>query len=226
MKFEYIFPSAENGKDESVLTVRNGGVLGILAPSGSGQTLLMKSFAGFERPLAGKVLFDGCPITDRNRSRVSFVPDLDFYDVGERVGSIVRLFSSLFIDFDADRAYEMLFRYGVSTADRISALTESDRQILRLVLGSCRRADVYVLDEPLRNFDTDRRNEAVGEIFSDKRDFSVIVATSRPNGTERVFDDVCFLSEGMPRLISDVATLISTLGKSLSEIFSEVYGCS
>ena len=83
-----------------------------------------------------------------------------------------------------------------------------------------------MLDEPLRNFDTDRRNEAVGEIFSDKRDFSVIVATSRPNGTERVFDDVCFLSEGMPRLISDVATLISTLGKSLSEIFSEVYGCS
>ena len=151
MKFEYIFPSAENGKDESVLTVRNGGVLGILAPSGSGKTLLMKSFAGFERPCAGKVLFDGCPITDRNRSRVSFVPDLDFYDVGERVGSIVRLFSSLFIDFDADRAYEMLFRYGVSTADRISSLTESDSQILRLVLGSCRRADVYVLDEPLRN---------------------------------------------------------------------------
>lgn len=226
MKLEYVFPSVRGGENDTCLCVESGRVLGVLAPTGCGKTPLLKSFCGFARPEEGLILLDGEPITDKNRSRISFVPDLDFYDVGERVGSIVRLFSSLFIDFDSATAYESLERFGVSTAYRISSLPEADRQIFRLILGSCRRADFYVFDEPLRNFDTDRRNEILKRIFSEKPRSAFVVSTSRPYGVTDLFDDVCFVFEGRPCLISDVPTLVKTLGKRLSQIFSEVYECS
>ena len=168
MKLEYFFPSARGGENDTRLCVESGRVLGVLAPTGCGKTPLLKSLCGFDFPEEGYVLLDGEPVTDKNRSLFSFVPDLDFYDVGERVGKVVRLFSSLFIDFDSSGAHEALEYYGISEADRVSSLSDADRQLFRLILGSCRRADFYVFDEPLRNFDTERRNEILKKIFSEK----------------------------------------------------------
>ena len=217
MKLEYFFPSARGGENDTRLCVESGRVLGVLALTGCGKTPLLKSLCGFAFPEEGYVLLDGEPVTDKNRSLFSFVPDLDFYDVGERVGKVVRLFSSLFIDFDSSGAHEALEYYGIS---------EADRQLFRLILGSCRRADFYVFDEPLRNFDTERRNEILKKIFSEKKRAAFVVSTSRPYGVSALFDDVCFVFEGRPRLVSDVPSLVGTLGKKLSQIFSEVYGCS
>ena len=217
MKLEYFFPSARGGENDTRLCVESGRVLGVLAPTGCGKTPLLKSLCGFAFPEEGYVLLDGEPVTDKNRSLFSFVPDLDFYDVGERVGKVVRLFSSLFIDFDSSGAHEALEYYGIS---------EADRQLFLLILGSCRRADFYVFDEPLRNFDTERRNEILKKIFSEKKRAAFVVSTSRPYGVSALFDDVCFVFEGRPRLVSDVPSLVGTLGKKLSQIFSEVYGCS
>lgn len=95
MKLEYFFPSARGGENDTRLCVESGRVLGVLAPTGCGKTPLLKSLCGFAFPEEGYVLLDGEPVTDKNRSLFSFVPDLDFYDVGERVGKVVRLFSSL-----------------------------------------------------------------------------------------------------------------------------------
>ena len=226
MKLEYFFPSARGGENDTRLCVESGRVLGVLAPTGCGKTPLLKSLCGFAFPEEGYVLLDGEAVTDKNRSLFSFVPDLDFYDVGERVGKVVRLFSSLFIDFDSSGAHEALEYYGISEADRVSSLSEADRQLFRLILGSCRRADFYVFDEPLRNFDTERRNEILKKIFSEKKRAAFVVSTSRPYGVSALFDDVCFVFEGRPRLVSDVPSLVGTLGKKLSQIFSEVYGCS
>ena len=116
MKLEYFFPSARGGENDTRLCVESGRVLGVLAPTGCGKTPLLKSLCGFASPEEGYVLLDGEPVTDKNRSRISFVPDLDFYDVGERVGKVVRLFSSLFIDFDSSGAHEALEYYGISEA--------------------------------------------------------------------------------------------------------------
>ena len=226
MKLEYFFPSARGGENDSRLCVENGRVLGILAPTGCGKTSLMKSLCGFAVSDLGRGFLDGEPITDKNRSRISFVPDLDFYDVGERVGKIVRLFSSLFIDFDFSDACDALEYYGISTADSISSLPEADRQIFRLILGSCRRADFYVFDEPLRNFDTERRNEILKKIFAERKHAGFVVSTSRPYGVSALFDDVCFIFDGSPRLVSAVSSLTKTFGKKLSRIYSEVYECS
>ncbi len=226
MKLEYFFPPARDGEKEMLLCAESGRFLGILSPTGCGKTPLLKSLCGFAVPEDGRVLLDGEPVTDKNRSRISFVPDLDFYDVGEYVGKIVRLFSSLFIDFDFSGACEALSDHGISAAARVSSLSEADRQLFRLILGSCRRADFYVFDEPLRNFDTERRNEILKKIFSAKKDAAFVVSTSRPYGVGSLFDDVCFVFGGRPLLVSDVHSLVGVLGKKLSQIFSEVYGCS
>ena len=61
------------------LAVREGEALGLVGPSGSGKSTLLSLLLGVERPDRGEVLFDGVPLTGRQRIRrarqaVQYVP--------------------------------------------------------------------------------------------------------------------------------------------------------
>jgi ABC-type Fe3+/spermidine/putrescine transport system ATPase subunit len=51
--------------DDVSLTVEEGEFISLLGPSGSGKTTLLMSLAGFNRPVAGRILLDGQDITAR-----------------------------------------------------------------------------------------------------------------------------------------------------------------
>ena len=61
------------------LAVREGESLGLVGPSGSGKSTLLSLLLGVERPDRGEILFDGVPLTGRQRIRrarqaVQYVP--------------------------------------------------------------------------------------------------------------------------------------------------------
>ena len=57
-------------------SIRPGEILGLIGPNGAGKTTLFECIAGVLPPDAGGVLFDGRPITSRERSRLLFyLPD-------------------------------------------------------------------------------------------------------------------------------------------------------
>ena len=44
-------------------SIRKGSVIGLIGPNGSGKTTLLRAFSGLIRPLRGKVMLDGQPLT-------------------------------------------------------------------------------------------------------------------------------------------------------------------
>ncbi|MQB01643.1 MAG: ATP-binding cassette domain-containing protein [Actinobacteria bacterium] len=60
---------------ECSLGIRRGEFLCLLGPSGCGKTTLLKLLAGFERPSAGQVLFEGQEIRGPSRERVMVFQD-------------------------------------------------------------------------------------------------------------------------------------------------------
>ena len=60
--------SEENGEKEIIhdlsMTVENGKFVVITGPNGSGKSTLARLIMGIEKPISGRILFDGQDVTD------------------------------------------------------------------------------------------------------------------------------------------------------------------
>jgi len=48
--------------DDVTYDIHDGDFIAVIGPSGSGKTTMMSMLAGFQKPTAGSVLFDGKPV--------------------------------------------------------------------------------------------------------------------------------------------------------------------
>ena len=97
---------------------------------------------------------------------------------------------------------------------------------LQLVLVMSRDADLYILDEPLGGVDPATRDYILDTIISNfKEGSSVIISTHLISDIERILDEVIFIDDGKIALESPADELRNKEGKSVDEIFREVFKC-
>jgi len=89
-----------------------------------------------------------------------------------------------------------------------------------------RDADLYLLDEPIGGVDPASRDYILDTIINNYReDATVIISTHLIADIEKVLDTVVFLNDGKISLISTVDEIREENGKSVDELFREVYKC-
>ena len=86
--------------DDVNLTIGRGRIVGLLGPNGSGKTTFLKMAAGLLRPSRGQILFQGHPLSWRDRALFlkegRLICDVDPEDERERTGrSIVELYREI-----------------------------------------------------------------------------------------------------------------------------------
>ena len=89
-----------------------------------------------------------------------------------------------------------------------------------------RRAKLYVLDEPVGGVDPATRDFIISTIMTNyAEDASVIISTHLISEVERVLDDVVFLNDGRVVMAGEADEVRSRAGKSIDELFREVFRC-
>lgn len=212
--------------DGLTLELPRGRIIGLLGPNGSGKTTLVKLACGLLVPTAGKILVDGKRPGIETKRAVSYLPERAYFDTWMRARDCVELFADFYGDFNRDKARDMLADLGISPAAPIRSMSKGTREKLQLILVMSRAAQLYLLDEPIGGVDPAARDYILGTILSNYReDGTLVISTHLISDVERTLDEVVFLNHGKLVLAAGVDELREREGKSVDQIFREVFRC-
>ena len=207
-------------------SIGRGGIIGLLGPNGSGKTTIIKLINRLLVPNSGQILLNGRPVDVDSASVISYLPERSYLPLGDRVCDIIDYFSDFYVDFDRRKAYEMLTRLKINSRDRIRTLSKGTREKVQLMLVMSRRAQLYILDEPLGGVDPAARDFILDTILANyHEDGSIIISTHLIADIERILDDVIFIADGQAMLCASVKSIHTKHQKTVDELFREVYRC-
>ena len=166
-----------------------GRLIGLCGPNAAGKTTLLRLIAGFIPPSAGKI--------QRSETTISYVlrPE-DFYR-WMTVSDALEYYGDFHRDFDPVKARRLVSEARLSPGQKISRLSQGQKERLCLLLALSRRAQLYLLDESAAGIDPEF-----------KRDFRRFLLANLPTGAtalmathllkdfETLFDAILLLRNG------------------------------
>ncbi len=212
--------------NDITLDIPAGRIVGLLGPNGSGKTTLIKLACGLLTPTGGQVLIGGEAPGVSTKRRVSYLPEKDTLPNWMRVQDLLHYFGDFYPDFRQDRALAMLTSLHIQADQRLKTMSKGTREKVQLILAMSRDADLYLLDEPIGGVDPAARDYILETIIQNYREeATVLISTHLISDVEKTLDDVVFLNQGTVSLVSSVDDIRATHGKSVDELFREVFRC-
>lgn len=204
----------------------SGHIIGLLGPNGSGKTTLIKIICGLLVPSAGEVTVNGNPIGVESKKVISYLPDTTYLGKSASVEGTINYFKDFYEDFDENRAYDMLGILGINPRAKFRTLSKGTKEKVQLILVMSRRADLYILDEPIAGVDPAARDYILNTIISNyDENASILISTHLISDIENILDEVIFLKQGNIVRFSSVDEIRSSEGKSVDGLFREVFKC-
>lgn len=205
-------------------SIPKGGIVGLLGPNGSGKTTLIKLAMGMLHPTSGEILVDGSKPDYKTRAVTAYLPDANYLCDWMKVEQQIAYYADFFPDFRKDKAQEMLSRLGIGLKQKIKALSKGNKEKLGLILTMSRSAKLYILDEPIAGVDPAARDYILSTIMANKpEDATIFLCTHLIADIEPVLTHAIFLRNGQVALNSPVEEVRNKTGKSLDELFREVF---
>ena len=212
--------------DNVSFEVEPGRVVGLLGPNGSGKTTLIKLANGLLTPTGGELLINGQKPGKATRAQVSYLPDRPCLPDWMSAEKLLDMFTDFYGDFQRDKAQEMLGKLGIDPKQKIKQMSKGTREKVQLILVMSRKAELYLLDEPIGGVDPATRDYILETIIRNYNpSASVIISTHLIADVEQVLDDVIFINRGRVVLKSSVDDIREQQGKSVDAYFREVFRC-
>lgn len=202
------------------LTAGNG--LGIIGPSGSGKSSLVRALVGVWQPVRGKVRIDGAALdqwsSDVLGRYIGYLPqDVELFS-GSVAQNICRFDSEATSDSIISAAkeagvHEMIIKmregYDTQVGEQGTALSAGQAQRVALARALYGNPFLIVLDEPNSNLDTEG-DEALTRAIRGARERGaiVVVVAHRPIGIEAV-DQLLVLKDGRVQAFGPKETVLA-----------------
>lgn len=210
--------------DNVDLEVGRGKIIGLLGPNGSGKTTLIKILNGLIKPTLGDVRIDGEEPGVHTKSIVSYLPDRTYFADWMTVNDVVKMFSEFYRDFDMERALDMCAAMNIGISDRIRTMSKGTKEKVQLILVMSRRAELYLLDEPIAGVDPAARDYILTTIINNyNEEGTVIISTHLISDIERILDEVIFIRNGKIVRHEAVDDIKEKEGKSIDEVFKDSF---
>lgn len=208
------------------LEIEGGHIIGLLGPNGSGKTTLIKMLNGLLQPTNGEIIVEGNKVGPESKQVISYLPDQTYLNMNQRVSDVIDFFCDFYADFDAERAYDMLAKLKINPKDKLKTMSKGTKEKVQLILVMSRRADLYILDEPIAGVDPAARDYILNVILSNyDPEATIIISTHLISDIENILDQVLFLRDGKIVMNSSVDNIRVKEGKSVDALFREVFSC-
>lgn len=212
--------------DHINLSLRPGRIIGLLGPNGSGKTTMIKLINGLLTPTEGEILIRGMAPGVKTKSIISYLPERTYLDESMRIAEAIAYFKDFYADFDEKKAEQMLNKVHLDPSARIKTLSKGNKEKVQLILVMSRRAKLYCLDEPIAGVDPAARDYILSTIIGNyEPDATILLSTHLITDVENILDEVVFIKDGHITMQEEVETIRDKEGKSVDDLFREVFKC-
>lgn len=192
------------------LVIPRGKIIGLLGKNGQGKTTLIKLINDLLTPTKGRILINGQEIGVNSKKVISYLPERTYLDKTMTVDGVIKFFEDFYDDFDSSKARKLLKDLGLDSKEKLAKMSKGMQEKVQLVLVMSRKAELYILDTILTNF-----NDGA----------SVIISTHLIADIERILDEVIFIDKGSIILQSDADVLREKEKSGIEEVFRRMFKC-
>ena len=169
------------------LTIPKGRIIGLLGKNGTGKSTLIKLINDLLTPTSGEILVNGKRVGVESKKVISYLPERTYLDKSMTVDQVIAYFEDFYKDFSKTKARELLKDLDLDTTQKLSKMSKGMQEKVQLVLVMSRKADLYILDEPLGGVDPATRDYILDTILNNfNEDASVIISTHLIADIERI----------------------------------------
>lgn len=206
------------------LVLEDGKIYALLGPNGSGKTTFMKMVAGLVKPTSGSLQYNNENIGVESKKRVAYMSTEPFFYSYMTVGHVGKYFADFFEDFSMERYEELIARMDLKMADKAKELSSGLAAKLKIAATLARDAQLYMLDEPLNGIDIIARESVIQTIVEAATEGKTIVVSSHlVDELEPIVDNVVFMKQGSVVIEGDAEAVRTERGKSIVDLYKEVY---
>lgn len=210
--------------EDITLELEEGRIYALLGPNGSGKTTFMKMIAGLVKPSQGELLYKNQPIGIESKKEVAYMSTEPYFYNFMTVEDVGKYYQDFFADFDMETYKRMITEMELDFKDKVNKISSGMMAKVKLAATLARKAKLYLLDEPLNGIDLIAREKIISTILSVAAEDNTIVLSSHlVEELETVVDGVIFIKDGKNVLNGDAETIREEQGKSIVDIYKEIY---
>ena len=218
---------AKPALDHMDLSVGRGRIVGLLGPNGSGKTTFIKLLCGLLHPTSGTLQIDGHSPGVETKSIISYLPDRMYFADWMKASDLTDFFADFYSDFDRQKALEMFSALSIRQNERLKTMSKGTKEKVQLALIMSRKAQLYLLDEPIGGVDPAARDFILNTILTNyNENGTVMLSTHLISDIERVLDEAIFLQNGKVVRHDTVDNIREQEGKSVDQLFREIFSYS
>ena len=206
--------------------IPRGKLVGLLGKNGAGKSTLIKLINDLLTPTSGEVLINGEKPGVSSKEIVAYLPERTYLDKEMTIKKAIKYFEEFYKNFDSEKAVRLLKDLNLNIDTKISKMSKGMQEKLQLILVMSRKAELYVLDEPLGGVDPATRDYILDTILSNFNEgASVLISTHLIADIERILDEVIFIDQGKIVLTSSADELRNKEDASIDEVFRRYFKC-
>lgn len=203
--------------------IEKGKIIGLLGPNGCGKTSMIKSIVGLINDYSGQILINGKAPGVESKKIVAYLPEKSYLPPWMTPKNAINYMADFYDNFDKQRALDMATTFGLPMKQKIKTMSKGQQEKLLLLLVMSRKADLYILDEPLGGVDPVARDFILETIMKNHAENStILLSTHLIYDIEKVLDRVLMVKDGKLAVNTDVSRITND-GKTVEELFKEVF---
>lgn len=208
------------------LEIERGKIYGLLGPNGSGKTTMIKIINDLLQPSSGEILINGKEPGIDSKKIISYLPERTYLNMNMKVLELISFFKDFYEDFDEEKALNLLKKLKINKQDKLKNMSKGTKEKVQLVMVMSRKADLYILDEPIGGVDPASRDYILDTILSNFNDgSSIIICTHLIADIEKILDQVIFINQGKIVLNEEADTIRKKKKTTIDKLFREEFKC-
>lgn len=203
--------------------IEQGKIVGLLGPNGCGKTSMIKSIVGLINDYEGKILINGKAPGVESKKIIAYLPEKNYLPNWMTPKSAIKYMADFYDNFDMQKALDMAARFELPMKQKIKTMSKGQQEKLQLLLVMSRKADLYILDEPLGGVDLVSREFILDTIMKNHAENStILLSTHLIYDIEKVLDRVLMVKDGKLVVNTDVSKIAADC-KTVEDLFREVF---
>lgn len=184
---------------------------------------MIKSIVGLINDYEGTILVNGKAPGVESKKIIAYLPEKNYLPAWMTPKSAIKYMADFYENFDMQKALDMAAKFELPMKQKIKTMSKGQQEKLQLLLVMSRKADLYILDEPLGGVDLVSREFILDTIMKNHAENStILLSTHLIYDIEKVLDRVLMVKDGKLVVNTDVSKITAD-GKTVEDLFREVF---